>query len=74
MQMLLELETDDDVGFCWWDAGVLHFFIRKDDLTVPIVLFIPIKLNNRNTYTCPWKLLNGWAYLRRVTRGHFIIL
>lgn len=32
MQMLLELETDDDVGFCWWDAGVLHFFIRKDDL------------------------------------------
>ncbi|SFC56838.1 Uncharacterized protein YwqG [Bacillus sp. 491mf] len=32
MQMLLELETDDDVGFCWWDAGVLHFFIRKEDL------------------------------------------
>ncbi|KKO51051.1 YwqG family protein [Paenibacillus sp. DMB20] len=32
MLMLLELETDDDVGFCWWDAGVLHFFIRKEDL------------------------------------------
>jgi uncharacterized protein YwqG len=32
MQMLLELETDDDVGFCWWDAGLLHFFIRKEDL------------------------------------------
>lgn len=32
IQMLLELETDDDVGFCWWDAGVLHFFIRKEDL------------------------------------------
>ncbi|MCR8860504.1 MULTISPECIES: YwqG family protein [Bacillus] len=32
MQMLLELESDDDVGFCWWDAGVLHFFIREEDL------------------------------------------
>lgn len=30
--MLLEIESDDDVGFCWWDAGVLHFFIRKEDL------------------------------------------
>lgn len=30
--MLLEIETDSEIGFCWWDAGVLHFFIRKDDL------------------------------------------
>ncbi|MFF2018395.1 DUF1963 domain-containing protein [Paenibacillus sp. NPDC058177] len=30
--MLLELESDNDVGFCWWDAGLLHFFIRKEDL------------------------------------------
>ncbi|MDK8182382.1 YwqG family protein [Paenibacillus sp. UMB4589-SE434] len=30
--MLLELDSDDDIGFCWWDAGVLHFFIRKEDL------------------------------------------
>lgn len=30
--MLLEIESDNDVGFCWWDAGVLHFFIRKEDL------------------------------------------
>ena len=30
--MLLEIDTDDDVGFCWWDAGVLHYFIRKEDL------------------------------------------
>ncbi|MEK3785266.1 YwqG family protein [Paenibacillus sp. FSL K6-1230] len=30
--MLLEIETDSEIGFCWWDAGVLHFFIRKEDL------------------------------------------
>lgn len=30
--MLLEIESDDEVGFCWWDAGVLQFFIRKEDL------------------------------------------
>lgn len=30
--MLLELDSDDDVGFMWWDAGVIHFFIRKEDL------------------------------------------
>ncbi|MEJ8546264.1 YwqG family protein [Brevibacillus borstelensis] len=30
--MLLEIESDNDVGFRWWDAGVLHFFIRKQDL------------------------------------------
>ncbi|ULL17096.1 DUF1963 domain-containing protein [Paenibacillus sp. H1-7] len=30
--MLLELESDQEIGFCWWDAGVLQFFIRKEDL------------------------------------------
>ncbi|UQZ83913.1 hypothetical protein SK3146_03120 [Paenibacillus konkukensis] len=30
--MLLEVESDNEIGFCWWDAGVLHFFIRKEDL------------------------------------------
>ncbi len=30
--LLLELESDSDVGFCWWDAGALQFFIRKEDL------------------------------------------
>ncbi|MGG4493795.1 YwqG family protein [Brevibacillus reuszeri] len=30
--MLVEIESDNEVGFCWWDAGVLQFFIRKEDL------------------------------------------
>lgn len=30
--LLLELESDNEVGFCWWDAGVLQFYIRKEDL------------------------------------------
>ncbi|MDO3410811.1 YwqG family protein [Saccharibacillus sp. CPCC 101409] len=30
--MLAEIDSDDDVGFMWGDAGVLHFFIRKEDL------------------------------------------
>ncbi|MEK5059153.1 MULTISPECIES: YwqG family protein [unclassified Paenibacillus] len=30
--MLLEIDSDDDIGFLWWDAGVLQFFIRKEDL------------------------------------------
>lgn len=30
--VLLMLDSDRDVGFCWWDAGCLHFFIRKEDL------------------------------------------
>ncbi|MGG4049493.1 GNAT family N-acetyltransferase [Paenibacillus favisporus] len=30
--LLLALDSDDDVGFCWWDAGELQFFIRKEDL------------------------------------------
>ncbi|WP_231929067.1 DUF1963 domain-containing protein [Brevibacillus sp. SKDU10] len=23
---------DQEVGFCWWDAGELQFYIRKEDL------------------------------------------
>ncbi|ASA20422.1 DUF1963 domain-containing protein [Paenibacillus donghaensis] len=30
--LLLEIDSDDDVGFCWWDAGTLQFFVRKEDL------------------------------------------
>lgn len=30
--LLLALDSDQDVGFCWWDAGELQFFIRKEDL------------------------------------------
>ncbi|WNC16300.1 YwqG family protein [Brevibacillus brevis] len=30
--LLLEIESDNDIGFCWWDAGALQFFIRKEDL------------------------------------------
>ncbi|EGG36254.1 YwqG family protein [Paenibacillus sp. HGF5] len=30
--LLLAVDSDDDVGFCWWDAGELQFFIRKEDL------------------------------------------
>lgn len=30
--LLLALDSDDDVGFCWWDAGELQFYIRKEDL------------------------------------------
>lgn len=30
--LLLEIDSDDDIGFCWWDAGALQFFIRKEDL------------------------------------------
>jgi uncharacterized protein YwqG len=30
--MLLEIDSSDEVGFCWWDCGVIHFFIRKEDL------------------------------------------
>ncbi|WP_141771612.1 dihydrofolate reductase [Bacillus sp. 491mf] len=59
-------------GYC------TSLFVRKiwllDDLTVPIVLFIPVKSNNRNTHNFLRKLPNDWAYLRRVTRGHSIIL
>ncbi|WP_438432724.1 YwqG family protein [Gorillibacterium sp. sgz500922] len=32
MMLLLALDSDPDVGFCWWDAGELQFFIRKEDL------------------------------------------
>lgn len=41
MLMLLEIESDDDIGYMWWDAGVIHFFIRKADL---------IQLNFDRTY------------------------
>ncbi|MFF2890183.1 YwqG family protein [Paenibacillus sp. NPDC057967] len=30
--LLLALDSDRDVGFCWWDAGELQFYIRKEDL------------------------------------------
>ncbi|GGH20387.1 YwqG family protein [Paenibacillus segetis] len=30
--LLLALDSDQDVGFCWWDAGELQFYIRKEDL------------------------------------------
>ncbi|WP_339070952.1 YwqG family protein [Chitinophaga sp. 212800008-4] len=32
MLMLLELDSADETGFLWWDAGCIHFFIRKEDL------------------------------------------
>ncbi|MGZ7441386.1 YwqG family protein [Paenibacillus sp. TH7-28] len=31
--LLLALDSDQEVGFCWWDAGALQFFIRKEDLS-----------------------------------------
>lgn len=30
--LLLALDSDQEVGFCWWDAGELQFYIRKEDL------------------------------------------
>lgn len=30
--LLLALDSDREVGFLWWDAGELQFFIRKEDL------------------------------------------
>lgn len=30
--LLLALDSDQNVGFCWWDAGELQFYIRKEDL------------------------------------------
>lgn len=32
MEMLLEIKSSDEVGFTWWDCGVIHFFIRQEDL------------------------------------------
>jgi uncharacterized protein YwqG len=32
MVMLLEIDSNDKIGFSWWDSGVIHFFIRKEDL------------------------------------------
>jgi uncharacterized protein YwqG len=41
IKMLLEINSDDNIGFQWWDAGCIHFFIRKEDL---------IQRNFDNTY------------------------
>jgi uncharacterized protein YwqG len=30
--LLLQFDTDDDVGMMWGDAGTLYFWIRKEDL------------------------------------------
>ncbi|MCY9514330.1 YwqG family protein [Paenibacillus apiarius] len=30
--MLLEIDSSDPVGFSWWDCGVIHFFMRKEDM------------------------------------------
>lgn len=30
--LLLALDSDQEIGFCWWDAGELQFYIRKEDL------------------------------------------
>jgi uncharacterized protein YwqG len=30
--LLLQIDSDDDVGMMWGDAGMLYFWIRKDDL------------------------------------------
>jgi len=30
--LLLQLDTDDDVGMMWGDCGMLYFWIRKEDL------------------------------------------
>lgn len=32
MLMLLEIDSDDPIGFMWWDAGYIHFFISRQDL------------------------------------------
>ncbi|RBL88090.1 DUF1963 domain-containing protein [Chitinophaga flava] len=32
MTMLLQIDSDRQVGFTWWDAGCIHFFIQKKDL------------------------------------------
>jgi hypothetical protein len=31
-QLLLEVDSEDDAGFMWWDAGLLHFLIKQEDL------------------------------------------
>lgn len=32
MVMLLEIESDDKIGFSCWNSGLIHFLIRKEDL------------------------------------------
>jgi uncharacterized protein YwqG len=31
-QLLLEIPSLKEVGFMWWDAGLLHFLIDQEDL------------------------------------------
>lgn len=31
--MLAEIDSDQDIGFQWGDSGVLHYFMRKEDLS-----------------------------------------
>jgi uncharacterized protein YwqG len=30
-RLLLQLESDEDVGMMWWDGGALYFYVREDD-------------------------------------------
>jgi uncharacterized protein YwqG len=32
--LLLQIDTDDEIGIMWGDSGIAHFFIRKDDLKI----------------------------------------
>jgi hypothetical protein len=41
MKVLAKFNSEDQVGFMWWDAGCIHFYINEDDLR---------QLNFDNTY------------------------
>lgn len=30
-QLLLQIDSDDDVGMMWGDVGMLYFWVRKQD-------------------------------------------